>query len=367
MNPELETSKIAPNDVAGQAPGLTTRDDTALPLVSIVSVYYNRAAYAEGSIRSVLEQTYDNVEVIVMDDGSTDDTLAVISGIEHPRLKVLSQANTGFTPALNKAIRASSGKYVAIHGSGDVSFPERIAKQVAIMEADAGIGVVGCLFENNESHNSAFASQIELSRDFRQQMLKYDPFTHGAVMFRRELFDRVGGYREEFRYAQDRDFWLRLSEICGYSIVEEVLYERRQPPNAVTRDGRKVLLQEYFADFAVQCALNKPPGGRDWIDLFGADAFFLRAPSSRVGRRLASAGLRARVMHEDATGRLFLAAARREKLSLRDRVLVSLSTVRSEAAWRVIKPILASLLTFIARSRKNALATGPGIRWLSEP
>ncbi|MEL7029538.1 MAG: glycosyltransferase family A protein, partial [Pseudomonadota bacterium] len=93
------------------------------PLVSVVTIFYNRADHVRSSIESLLSQTYPNMEIVAVDDGSTDDTLRELQAIEDPRYRVISKENTGFTRSLNFAIAQTSGAYVAIHDAGDISYP----------------------------------------------------------------------------------------------------------------------------------------------------------------------------------------------------------------------------------------------------
>ena len=122
---------------------------------------------------------------------------------DDPRLKIVYQENIGFTASMNRAIRGSAGQYVAVHGAGDVSHPDRLALQAAYLDANPAVGAVGCRRADN---GRATISNDSVKRGpMLDVMLNYNPFSHGEVMFRRSLFDRVGGYREAFRFAQDRD------------------------------------------------------------------------------------------------------------------------------------------------------------------
>ncbi|RYF04511.1 MAG: glycosyltransferase family 2 protein, partial [Oxalobacteraceae bacterium] len=119
------------------------------PIVSIITVFHNRAEHVEASIASLLAQRGVDYEIVALDDGSTDDTLACLQAISNPRLTVVAQANTGFTAAINTAIAHSRGRYIAIHGAGDISLPNRIARQAAILEARPEVGVIGCHVSND--------------------------------------------------------------------------------------------------------------------------------------------------------------------------------------------------------------------------
>lgn len=332
-------------------------DPTPTVRVSIVTVYYNRAEHVSASIRSLVDQTFPDLEIIVVDDGSTDGTWAALQEFAaEPRVRLLRQANQGFTRALNNGIQASKGTYVAVHGSGDISFPERIARQVAVLDRREDVQVVGCLYDNSESHNAAVQRGLtDLDPDLFRQLLRRDPFTHGALMYRREGFERVGGYREFFRFAQDRDFLLRLAEFGTYEIVPELLYRRNKPTNSVNNDFQKSLIQEYFADFAVQLAVTRRETGVDLLAKYGYPAAFLRRPSQVLGTRLVNSGIRWRIGWDEEAGRHYLNAARDERLTPKSRVLLALGSLPPDSRlWRwVVKPALAEILNFLSYRRAH--------------
>ena len=119
------------------------------PLVSVISAYYNREDHVEESIQSLLDQTYENLEIIThVDDGSTDNTLERLRRFDDPRLKIVTHENCGLVLSFIKAIEMSSGEYIAIHGSGDLSLPRRIEKQAALLQEKEKVGVVGCYVNN---------------------------------------------------------------------------------------------------------------------------------------------------------------------------------------------------------------------------
>ncbi|WP_443019281.1 glycosyltransferase family 2 protein [Sphingomonas sp. 22R3R2A-7] len=96
---------------------------TAIPKVSCITVFYNRGDLLDRSVDSLIDQTLQDLEIIVIDDGSTDETMTKLKCKSDPRLKTVFQANIGFTASMNRAIRASKGRYIAVHGAGDISTP----------------------------------------------------------------------------------------------------------------------------------------------------------------------------------------------------------------------------------------------------
>jgi len=320
---------------------------TGLPLVSVVSAFYNRGDRVAESVGSILAQTYPNLEVVIVDDGSRDDTLAQLQALNDPRLRIITRENRGFVASINEAVRASRGEIVAIHGSGDLSLPDRIARQAQALIDDATIGVVGCWVENDETGaEGSRLFQAPGGLPFHTTLLKRNLFTHGEAMFRRSLYDRVGGYREFFRFAQDRDLWLRISRFAEYAIVPEVLYRRYKPEGGVSADPEKLVLQAYLSDFAVQCARAVDRGERDPIDRHGHLAPFLREKPELFARKLAWFGARLMVQGDVERGWPIVRRARGESDSRQVRMIHALAgTHRKPALWnRIGRPMLARRL-----------------------
>lgn len=317
--------------------------DGGRPLVSVVTVYHNRAAYVAESVGSLLAQTYPHLEIIVVDDGSTDDTLARLRAFDDPRLRIIDKPNTGFTSSVNLGVRESRGELVAIHGAGDLSHPRRIELQAERMRARPDIGIVGCRVRNAQVGSDAFTTtKAHSDEDLTAQLLRDNPFTHGEVMFRRALFDRVGGYREFFRFAQDLDLWLRLSGFCRHEVLEEVLYTRLSHEGGVRSSPDKVLLQHRLAELARQSREAVDAGGRDLIEQHGDLAPARMRRSRRLAEKLVSDGLN-RMLHADpADGWALVQAGYDEHKSPKVRLLHALlATHRAPVIFStVVRPAL---------------------------
>lgn len=313
------------------------------PLVSIVSVFHNRVDYVAECVESLLSQDYPNLEVVVFDDGSTDGTAEALLKYADPRLKVTTQANAGFTVTLNRAIRSARGAIIALHGSGDVAAAERISKQVEALLSGDDVGIVGCLTDRSATRAGPAAKYTkDVSGNIHKRCLRTGmPFTHGAVMFRKSLFDEIGGYREFFELAQGRDFYLRMPSHLRYIALPEVLYFKRRPPGSVGDNPRKIILQTYLTQFAVQCASARDRGDSDPLEQMGPLATFLREPSAYVAQRMHSDGVQWLLFENVAGGRLFLQAAARERFGWRAVsawLLIRLSGRPS--IWNLVHPAL---------------------------
>lgn len=286
------------------------------PLVSIVTSSFNRADYAEASVRSLLDQTYPNIEVVVTEDGSTDDTLAVLKAIDDPRLSVVPQANAGNGMGLNAAIARSRGDFIAIQDFGDISAPTRIARQMEILLREPQIGVVGCWVSRRDVQTGDVSYlRHRKSRPFVEAILREVPFTHGEVMYRRAVFDQAGGYRRMFRYAVDRDLFIRMSRLCDYTVIEEHLYEQLLFPGGISTAPEKLILQAYFAELANQCGEAVLAGERDLVEAHGDMAPFFMRRTRRAANRMARNALKPMANGQREASRTLVDAALREAIT----------------------------------------------------
>lgn len=221
----------------------------------IVAVHYNRASMVKKSIESVTKQLCDGELLVLVDDGSTDNTLEELTKFKASNVEVLSWDNQGFTASIIQAIDSFDSKYVAIHGAGDISLDGRFKKQSQVLEDNLNVVVVGAFHNNiNLRVHTEEIKKSKVNGDSRLQILKENPFSQSEVMFRRSAYKKSGGYRTVFKFAQDRDLWCRMSFFGDFYIVDEVLVERFHAVNdSVSGNYFKSLHQRYLSDFAVYC------------------------------------------------------------------------------------------------------------------
>lgn len=265
-------------------------------LVSVVSAWYNREQWVQDSIASVLAQTYKQLEIVVVDDGSTDGTLRELQSFNDHRLRVLTQENQGFVRAIRRAVSESRGEFVVVLDAGDIATPTLIEKQVDVLRRNGNVGIVGTYVQHldvDTGRSTISSPSLDPSQPLIRQLIRRNIFSHGGTMYRRSLYDRVGGYREFFKFSQDYDLWLRMSEHAEAEIIPEVLYIRRVFPGGVSVDYRKRVTQAFLAAFAAECARMRLQKGLDPLDKYGTDAVFFRHRSRWLADRLASIALAA--------------------------------------------------------------------------
>jgi glycosyltransferase involved in cell wall biosynthesis len=203
---------------------------------------YNGARFLGEAIDSVLAQTLDNFEFVIVDDGSTDRTPAILEGYADSRILLLRNThNVGLTRSLNRGLAAARGTYVARQDADDRSLPERFARQVSYLDAYPELAVVGTAhIALTESGQTIRTAMHPLEHTEIRERLLYDgsQFCHGSVMARKSCLDAVGGYDERFAVSQDLDLFLRLSERFRLANLPEPLYQLRVWKGSVTEQRR---------------------------------------------------------------------------------------------------------------------------------
>lgn len=203
------------------------------PRVSVIIPTYNYGQYIEKSIDSVLSQTYTDFEIIVVDDGSTDNTKTIIETKYRNKVKYFYQENKGAPAARNRAARESKGEYLAFLDSDDSFFADNIEKKVAALEKNPTIGMVYsdgyCIMGNSIKKSSnnykLSAAGAKLSGDISLMLLKGYRIESTAAVLRAECFNEVGGFDEEIVGLDDYDLFLRISFNFPVLFIDECLFE----------------------------------------------------------------------------------------------------------------------------------------------
>jgi glycosyltransferase involved in cell wall biosynthesis len=199
-----------------------------MPRLSVIMSVYNDANFLPYSIESILNQSFSDFEFIIVDDGSTDLSSNILAHYEKldSRICVIRQENTGLTAALNVALKKAGGEYVARMDADDVSLPERFATQVAFLDANSEIGVVGScvlLIEDGPLNGQIRYFPAD-DATIRCQMLFHNPLVHPTVMLRKAVFDQNGlHYDPSFLRSQDYDLWERASAYTRFANITQPL------------------------------------------------------------------------------------------------------------------------------------------------
>ncbi len=213
--------------------------------VSVVIPTYNSITYLPKTIESVLNQTFTDFEVIIIDDGSSDNTQEWISNLEDPRIKTVVQTNQGVAVARNTGIAAASGDYIAFLDSDDLWKPTKLEKQVQCLEANPGIGLVNTWIENIDKQGNYLATvpAPEAEGNVWNQIIEENLVLCGSVpMIRRCCFESVGEFDSNLLSAEDWDMWIRIAANCSFALIREPLVSYRQHLQSKSNNLEKHLL-----------------------------------------------------------------------------------------------------------------------------
>lgn len=198
------------------------------PIVSIIIPTYNRERLIARSVKSVLNQTYQDFELIIVDDASTDNTEEVVSSFNDERIRyVRHKENKGEAAARNTGIKAARGDYIAYQDSDDEWFPEKLARQIELLQdASPEVGVIYTGFWKTENHKRTyipFSWVNQKNGDIHKELLKGNFIGSPVVLIKKECFSEVGLFDERLRNLVDWEMWLRISKHYHFRCADEPL------------------------------------------------------------------------------------------------------------------------------------------------
>jgi len=211
-----------------------------MPKVSVIIPAYKAITYLPETMEDVLSQTFDNFEVIVVNDGSTDETEQWVSQIADSRVKLISQENRGLAGARNTGINHARGKFIAFLDADDLWEPTKLEKQVRILEENSEVGLVytwvAYIDEQGKSTGRVFKNQAE--GDVWKELIEHNIVECGSVaMVRRYCFETCGVFdRNLGSFVEDWDMWLRIASRYAFKVIKEPLVYYRQLPMSASRN-----------------------------------------------------------------------------------------------------------------------------------
>jgi len=200
---------------------------------------YNAEKCLVEAIESVLNQTFKDFELIIINDASTDNSLNILKeyASRDPRIVLLNnEKNLGISGTRNKGIKISKGKYIAIQDSDDVSLKDRFSKQVDFLEKNPSVGVVGSYIQIINEKNEPLSIRKYPSQDekLRKSIFFCSPVAQPSSMIRSEVFIKVGLYDKRYPPVEDLDLWFRMGSVYKFANIPEILLNYRYYPNSET-------------------------------------------------------------------------------------------------------------------------------------
>lgn len=240
----------------------------SLPLVSVVMPAYNSEKYVNRAIKSIVEQGYENWELLICDDASSDDTFSIIQSYSDSRISISrNESNAGYLLTCNKLLGEASGSLVTFQDSDDYSDPLRLETQVDMFMQDPDLGMCGT-WAKSELPNSTILKQPPIEHTaISEQILKSNCFCGASIMVRSEVLKDIGVYREFFsrKGNEDYDWSARIVEKYKVANIPKYLYFIENNPQSVSR--RLVDPRQCVSHEVVQFLISQRATGSDYLEL----------------------------------------------------------------------------------------------------
>ena len=273
------------------------RPSSQTPAISVAMSVYNAAPYLRAAIESILAQSFTDFEFLIVDDGSTDGSPAIIAdyAARDSRIKPVFRENRGLVASLNQMVAMARAPWIARMDADDVCAPDRFARQMAFLAAHPDHGVIGtdCATIGPDGAPVQRPAIIRpLTHDGLVGNLESGPtLNHNAVIYARNAVLGVGGYRPAFAHAEDYDLWLRLSDVTKMANLADPLVSYRLYPGQVS--DRHMIAQAYNASVAWLChtarVAGHPDPANEWDrlpDIAALDAIFGAGAAAYVRGRV---------------------------------------------------------------------------------
>lgn len=270
--------------------------------ISVLLPVYNCPRYVGAAIESILAQSLGDFELLIIDDGSTDETPSVLERYTDPRIRHLRQTNRGLAGTLNVGIEMARGEFIARQDQDDLSHPDRLAKQLAYFHANPSCVLLGTAAEilEGENRSGRFHRHPTDPTRLRYELLFNNPFVHSSVMFPRGSVREVGGYSTDpsRQPPEDYELWSRLARRGPVANLSDPLLVYREIPGSMSRVGpspfrdRLVRLCAENISLAAGAGTNDPAALQIAALIHGAPELAGPKPDFRAMRRILLAAVR---------------------------------------------------------------------------
>lgn len=230
----------------------------ARPRVTVLMPVYNAAAYLKDAVASVLQQSYADFELLIIDDGSTDNGPAILETFADPRIRLIrNRNNQGLIATLNEGLEQATGQdYLARMDADDLCLPDRLERQVRFMDENPSVDLCGSWLESFGTADPQLWSPPVDDADIKCSLLFESVIYHPTVLFRKTLLDGSAvRYAADYPHAEDYELWTRLMEQCRFANIDQVLLRYRL--HAASVGAREASTQQHSADRVRQRCLRR--------------------------------------------------------------------------------------------------------------
>jgi glycosyltransferase involved in cell wall biosynthesis len=206
------------------------------PLISVILPAYNSEDYIVEALESIINQTYDNLEIIVINDGSTDRTVEKIKSLNDDRINLITnEVNLGLIKTLNKGILLSSGKYIARMDADDIAMSSRLEKQAAFLEKNPDYGLCASWYETFGGYKKLGKNKVE-DVDIKIRLLHQCHICHPTVILRRSVIEQFNiQYSNNFPHSEDYALWVEMTDKTKFHTYPEILLKYRDHESNISK------------------------------------------------------------------------------------------------------------------------------------
>jgi glycosyltransferase involved in cell wall biosynthesis len=219
-----------------------------MPKITVLMTVYNGELHLREAIESILGQSFDDYEFLIIDDGCTDGSGEIIRSYNDSRIRLIdNEGNFGQTRSLNHGLRLAKGEFIARQDADDISEPDRLARQVAFMERHRELALLGTAYTEIDFHGTPIGCKLLPSdcMNIRWSLLFFCPFVHSSVMLRRSSISGVmASYDEAYSYAQDYELWSRIAFRLPVANLTESLVRYRITSSSMTATYGSIVDEE---------------------------------------------------------------------------------------------------------------------------
>ncbi len=210
--------------------------------ISVILPVYNAASFVGEAIKSLLNQTFTDFEILALNDGSTDQSEQVILGFKDDRIRyIVSEENKGLIHQLNLGIKEAQGKYIARLDADDIAFPERLSIQYRFMQENPTVVLCGS-YASVMGDETRILSHAKEDADIRIELLQHNAFIHSTVMYRKDIIEKHNlVFDEHYKHAEDYHMWVLLSSFGKLANIPQSLIQYRMHEHQVSRQFEQML------------------------------------------------------------------------------------------------------------------------------